>query len=372
MHDHRTLPNIFENPFLSVRDVLELHTFLLRIRSSSSYLASLTFVIFDIAHQPSFTDILRLAALLGELCPNVTELEWSHLPNWNSPLMPQIPNAVSSDFLWFVVHEPFPDTLYLASPAFPALDHLCICAPTGHPMTNITTVLKQISFDLSSIQLMADVAAKGAVRGLIQTLSTQCRPNKLSKLHILERNEPDPSDPSYLFTLGHPTLSLAFRFRELRELVLVTSRVVEIDDGILLEMAAAWPKLHGLSINHQHGWRTRPRITLREAVHGDTGVGGTTGSESIRASSYPLFSFHVLDWWIDEESLDAVEAFFSFDRFPELEDVDLGDRQWSDDGEAGITLDTAQAQVWMRVRSRVSAERQARGLPSEPQRERFC
>ncbi|KAJ6501022.1 hypothetical protein C8R47DRAFT_1068017 [Mycena vitilis] len=146
----------------------------------------------------------------------------------------------------------------LAGPAFLALRHLCLRAPTPADISWLLPASTDVP--LETLYVALDVVPPAAdVHTLFTTIGASVSASTLTRLHLGCRTFGWGDPRSHLIHPG--TLVLLLCFENLTELTLASSIGFDLDDETVSQMARAWPRMESL---HLLGFSTytRPRTTL--------------------------------------------------------------------------------------------------------------
>ncbi|KAJ7809819.1 hypothetical protein B0H13DRAFT_2149651, partial [Mycena leptocephala] len=105
---------------------------------------------------------------------------------------------------------------------------------------------------------------KRTVQELYSALASNCTHSSLKTISVGKPWRPEPIDPNQLnlYLVSGEELRPLFCFRNLTRVSLSHTPGVDLDDGVILDMARAWPCLESLSLPSDTNCRITPRPTL--------------------------------------------------------------------------------------------------------------
>ncbi|KAJ6548483.1 hypothetical protein B0H19DRAFT_1265311 [Mycena capillaripes] len=167
-------------------------------------------------------------------------------------------------YLWLMSDKP---TRFLPPsnelPHFPALKTL-ECESIEHA----STLLEWLRCSLVEFTLIARswrvTPTKRTVQELYSALAANCTHSSLKKISVGKPLRPEPIHPDQLnlYLVSGEQLRPLLRFRNLVHVSLSHTPGVDLDDGVILDMARAWQCLEYLSLPSNTNCRITPRLTL--------------------------------------------------------------------------------------------------------------
>ncbi|KAJ7511108.1 hypothetical protein B0H11DRAFT_2386649 [Mycena galericulata] len=105
---------------------------------------------------------------------------------------------------------------------------------------------------------------KRTIQELYSALASNCTHSSLKTISVGKPCRPGPMDPNQLnlYLVSGEELRPLFCFRHLTHVSLSHTPGVDLDDGVILDMARAWPCLEFLSLPSDSNCRLIPRLTL--------------------------------------------------------------------------------------------------------------